>query len=239
MNRDGSNLRNIVKVGVGPSWSPDGRWLYYTPRLPGGLFKIGVEGGTPETVRTDKLRNLIGADGTTAFMVFERTLVDGLPVFEIHAASPENGPSHVLAQRVALAGADLADLEPKPVTRWKMDRDGAGRRIQHEHLGALDIDGRMASDHGLRRTADVHRSPGLVVIGWTVGLCSGGRRRRRHLPAGRIIDWRTRLRTLRRIAGTCPMAWPRGSDRPRLLLDCRCGHPGWRAIPRPDDVAER
>ena len=69
-----------------------------TPRwLPGGLFKIGAEGGTPETVRTDKLRNLIGADGTTAYMVFERTLVDGMPVLEIHAASPENGPTRRIA----------------------------------------------------------------------------------------------------------------------------------------------
>jgi Tol biopolymer transport system component len=30
-------------------------------------------------------------------MVFERTLVDGMPVLEIHAASPENGPTRRIA----------------------------------------------------------------------------------------------------------------------------------------------
>ena len=44
VNRDGSNLRNIVKVGVGPSWSPDGRWLYYTPRLPEVSSRLALKG---------------------------------------------------------------------------------------------------------------------------------------------------------------------------------------------------
>ena len=60
-------------------------------------------------MRTDKLRNLIGVDGTTAYMVFERTLVDGMPLLEIHAASPENGPSR-----------RISDVSPSRVPTWQI-----------------------------------------------------------------------------------------------------------------------
>ena len=49
---DGSNLRNIANPGLGPAWSPDGRWLYYSTR--GGaattdvvLKKVPVDEGRP------------------------------------------------------------------------------------------------------------------------------------------------------------------------------------------------
>ena len=100
---DGSNLRQVANPGLGPAWSSDGRWLYYSTRGDAGaggnvmLRKIPVDGGNPVTVRTEQLRNVIGSDGSTLYFVFERSLVDGRPDFEIHAASPENAPSRVLA----------------------------------------------------------------------------------------------------------------------------------------------
>ena len=36
---DGSNLRNIANPGLGPAWSPDGRWVYYSTR--GGAASHG------------------------------------------------------------------------------------------------------------------------------------------------------------------------------------------------------
>ena len=51
---DGSNLRSVANPGLGPAWSPDGRWLYYSTR--GGvehrivMKKVPAEGGTPVTV---------------------------------------------------------------------------------------------------------------------------------------------------------------------------------------------
>ena len=96
-NADGSQLRPLVTPGVAPSWTPDGRSIYYTHKLPEALFKMPAAGGASETVRTDKLRNLIGSDGATAYMVFERPLVDGMPGLEIHSASPETEPTHLLA----------------------------------------------------------------------------------------------------------------------------------------------
>ncbi|MDD9973233.1 MAG: hypothetical protein OXU27_04470 [Candidatus Poribacteria bacterium] len=54
-NRDGSGLRKIIDAGEGmaafnPSWSPDGNELVYNKGIGGvrDLFKVAVDGGTPE-----------------------------------------------------------------------------------------------------------------------------------------------------------------------------------------------
>ncbi len=103
VDADGSNLRNLVNPGLGPAWSPDGRWLYYSTR--GGaassavvLKKLPVDGGTPVTVRTEPLRNVIGIHGSALYYLFERPLVDGAPEFEIRVATPEDAPFRVLAR---------------------------------------------------------------------------------------------------------------------------------------------
>ena len=100
---DGSNLRNLANPGLGPAWSRDGAWVYYSTRGDAAvadvvLKKVPVTGGAATTVTTERLRNAIGFDGTTLYYVFERPLVDGTPEFEIRAASPENGPFRVLAR---------------------------------------------------------------------------------------------------------------------------------------------
>jgi Tol biopolymer transport system component len=103
VNPDGSNLRNVANPGLGPAWSHDGRWLYYSTR--GGpaapdavLMKVAPGGGTAVTVTKERLRNVIGSDATTLYYTFERPLVDGRPEFEIRAASPEDGPFRVVAR---------------------------------------------------------------------------------------------------------------------------------------------
>jgi Tol biopolymer transport system component len=100
---DGSNVRNIANPGLGPAWSSDGAWLYYSTR--GGataadvtLQKIPAAGGAPVTVTTERIRNAIGSDGTTLYYVLERPLVDGAPEFEIRAATPESGPFRVVTR---------------------------------------------------------------------------------------------------------------------------------------------
>jgi Tol biopolymer transport system component len=100
VNSDGSNLHNLVNPGLGPAWSPDGRWVYYATR--GGaaateLKKVPVDGGSPITVTTEPLRNVIGLHGTTLYYTFARPLVDGAPSFDIRVATPEDGPFRVLA----------------------------------------------------------------------------------------------------------------------------------------------
>jgi Tol biopolymer transport system component len=100
---DGSNLRVAANPGLGPAWSHDGRWLYFSTRSGTDvadvvLQKMPVDGGASMTVTTERLRNVIGSDGSTLYYTFERPLVDGTPEFEIRAATPESAPFRVLAR---------------------------------------------------------------------------------------------------------------------------------------------
>jgi serine/threonine protein kinase len=103
VDSDGSNLRNIANPGLGPAWSQDGRWVYYSTYSGSTatnvvLNKVPVDGGPAVTVRTERLRNVIGLHGTALYYAVERPLVDGTPEFEILAATPEDAPSRVLAR---------------------------------------------------------------------------------------------------------------------------------------------
>jgi Tol biopolymer transport system component len=102
VDSDGSNLRNLANPGLGPAWSEDGRWVYYSTRSGAaatvvGLKKIPADGGEALTVISEPVRNVIGIHGTTLYYSFERSLVDGTPEFEIRAATPENAPFRLLA----------------------------------------------------------------------------------------------------------------------------------------------
>jgi serine/threonine protein kinase len=98
VNADGSNLRNLATSGLGMAWSPDGRFVYYSDTSARALKKIDASGGTPVTVRSELARNIIGLSGTTLYYVVERPFTDGRPEYEIRAATPEDGPSRVLAR---------------------------------------------------------------------------------------------------------------------------------------------
>ena len=93
---DGGNLRNLVARGLGFTWSPDARWVYYSEA--NVLHKVPVDGGAAVRVRPGPARNAIGSDGSTLYFMVDRTLTDASPAFEIHAATPEDAPSRILAR---------------------------------------------------------------------------------------------------------------------------------------------
>lgn len=98
VDSDGANPRNLVKQGLGFAWSPDSRWIYYADTSAGALKKIAVSGGEAVTVRSEPTRNVIGLHGATLYFMVEQPLLDGRPEFEIRAATPEDGPSRLLAR---------------------------------------------------------------------------------------------------------------------------------------------
>jgi Tol biopolymer transport system component len=158
---DGSNLRQVANPALGPAWSRDGRWLYYSTR--GGttgagadvmLRKIPVDGGAPVTVRTEQLRNVIGVHGSTLYYIFERSLVDGTPDFEIHAASPENAPSRVLA-RISAARVPLWQIvNPalSPDGKWLAQPLTDGFTTNIWALSTTTAEWRQITDFGERPT---------------------------------------------------------------------------------------
>jgi Tol biopolymer transport system component len=107
---DGSNMRNLVPRGLGMTWSADGASVYYIDE--GTIYKIPSAGGTPVVVRSGRARNVVAVHGTTLFFMVDRTLTDGSPGFEIHAASPVDAPSRVLARIAASRAPQWQIVQP-------------------------------------------------------------------------------------------------------------------------------
>jgi Tol biopolymer transport system component len=107
VNRSG--LRRITHgqaSEVMPAWSRDGRWIYYREDLPeGDLWRVAVEGGTPERVtRGGGLRAVEALDGRTLFFA-QRD--DSAPLMRLHL--PDGPPQPVvdcIVSRSLAAGPD-------------------------------------------------------------------------------------------------------------------------------------
>ena len=101
VDADGSNLHRLVSQMSGyPTWSGDGKWLYYTT-LQGifRAFKTPVAGGTPVLVRDDNACvSALAPDGSTLYYSVPHLNGNGSRDYEIRVAHPENGPSVRLAQ---------------------------------------------------------------------------------------------------------------------------------------------
>jgi len=92
---DGRNLRQLVPIGLGASWSPDGRWLYYQRER--CIEKTLTNGGPAVQVRCQDspAPESFSPDGATLYYV---NIENAHRVTEIWKAKPENGPSELLAR---------------------------------------------------------------------------------------------------------------------------------------------
>ena len=93
---DGSNLRQLVPVGSGATWSPDGKWLYYAKER--CIEKIPVDGGAAVQVRCqdNPVPESLSPDGSTLY--YFNDVENTSSGTEIWKARPENGPSELLAR---------------------------------------------------------------------------------------------------------------------------------------------
>jgi serine/threonine protein kinase/WD40 repeat protein len=99
MNPDGSDAHKVSDGGGWACWSPDSRWLYFSPPSQNGfqIKKVSSDGGPILSVRDEGQKPAVDAAGK---LYFVQTLpaINGLSDMEILVADPENGPARKLAQ---------------------------------------------------------------------------------------------------------------------------------------------
>jgi Tol biopolymer transport system component/DNA-binding winged helix-turn-helix (wHTH) protein len=97
---DGSGLRELVRDGIGASWSGDDRWIFYATRdRLQCIERLHAETGTTEDVRCDNAgAPAVAADGTSLYYVKYLDVSNGSLDSEIRRASPPNGESIALAR---------------------------------------------------------------------------------------------------------------------------------------------
>ena len=98
---DGSNDHLVAENGGWACWTPDSRWLYYAVPTEDSyrIEKISTEGGPPVVVRTDNaMAPAVSPDNHTLYYLSPQENLSGVADYEIRMASPDNGPSRLLAR---------------------------------------------------------------------------------------------------------------------------------------------
>jgi Tol biopolymer transport system component/DNA-binding winged helix-turn-helix (wHTH) protein len=163
VDADGSNLHRLVSQISGyPTWSGDGKWLYYSTMLHGTfhVFKTAVAGGAPVLVRNDDACvSALGPDGSTLYYSVPHLKGNGIRDYEIRAAHPERSPSVRLAQ---IAGERVPHWQ---VFQPSLSNDGRWLALSLNDftttnlylLSTIDGSWRQVTDFSPRRTFIVRR----------------------------------------------------------------------------------
>jgi len=123
---DGSNRRLLTNDSAWAAWAADGKWLYVSPPAREGqasrILKLPVDGGNPVVVRTENRlsRSAPAPNGRTLYFAQETTRVGGGWGLEVYAATPEGGPSRLLARIPARRTPDFHLVQPvvSPDGKW-------------------------------------------------------------------------------------------------------------------------
>ena len=183
MNPDGSDAHKISDGGGWACWSPDSRWLYFSPPSQNGfrIDKISPGGGAIQSVREEGQKPAVDASGK---LYFVQTLpaINGLSDMEILVADPDNGTARNLTR---ISGSQLSAwvlmqpvlspdgkwlamlLTDGPTTNiWAQPTDGGKiRRITDFGTQAIFIGRRVSwSSDGKSIYAAVGKGEGDIVL---------------------------------------------------------------------------
>src|SRR3981081_795450 len=121
MDPDGSNTHKISDGGGWACWSPDSRWIYFSPPGQNGfrIEKASPAGGPNQLVREEGQKPAVDAGGRL-FFVMSLPGLNGFPDMQIIVANPESGPAQKLAR---ISGSRLSSwllMQPvlSPDGKW-------------------------------------------------------------------------------------------------------------------------
>ncbi len=121
MNPDGSDAHKVSDGGGWACWSPDSRWLYFSPPTQNGfsIEKASPAGGSNLLVREEGQKPAVDAEGRLYF-VLTLPALNGLSDMEILVANQESGQARKLAR---ISGSRLSSwllMQPvlSPDGKW-------------------------------------------------------------------------------------------------------------------------
>ena len=169
VNPDGSNLRQLANPGLGPAWSRTdagsttrraattrltrascSRRYPWMEERHHGHHRTGCAMSSGRTAR----RSITCSSGRSSTARLSS---------RSGPRAPENGPFRVLA-RISPSRVPIGRLSIRPCRRTASGWPRPSPRVHDQYLGAVDLDWRVASDHGFRRSPDVHRPARVLVI---------------------------------------------------------------------------
>jgi serine/threonine protein kinase len=164
MNPDGSDAHKISEGGGWACWSPDSRWLYFSPPSQNGfrIEKASSAGGSNLLVREEGQKPAVDAEGRL-FFVLSLPALNGLSDMEILVASPESGSPRKVAR---ISGSRLSSwLLMQPV----LSPDGKWLATLLTDGQTTDIWAQPTAGGSMRRITDFGRQATFITrrVSWS------------------------------------------------------------------------
>ena len=165
MDPDGSNTHKISDGGGWACWSPDSRWLYFSPPSQNAfrIEKVSPAGGPNQLVREEGRAPAVDAGGKL-FFAMNLPALNGLSDIEILAANPENGPALKLA-RISGSHLSSSGLLMQPV----LSPDGKWLAVLLTDGPTTDIWVQPTEGGSMRRITDFERQATFITrrVSWS------------------------------------------------------------------------
>jgi len=164
MNPDGSDAHKVSEGGGWACWSPDSRWLYFSPPGQNGfrIEKTSPAGGSNLLVRAEGQKPAVDAEGRLYF-VLTLPALNGLSDMEILVANQESGQARKLAR---ISGSRLSSwLLMQPV----LSPDGKWLALLLTDGQTTDIWAQPTAGGAMRQITDFGRQATFITrrVSWS------------------------------------------------------------------------